>query len=414
MTDLTPLSLDDILAACAAGGGTALCVTTPLRPAGGAGAVIAPARVVDGNASVYAYERRMEVDEETGDASTVWTVVVDTKQSVSNRDEAAIEAARREPGTPEGDALLRVPTIQVTYNGHAWSDLTLPHRAYDAHIRSAFLDGQPVTQAEVYRAVRNVTKLDARALAEVAPTSLVLGAWDSTRKSHQARFQTCLTGEVIGVLADQDTPPSPATTNRRAAGRFDPVAASVRPDEKVVTALVRQQSEELSDKLQDKILKEAKKKGSAGSSMSTLGLGHIPPSLEGLGGVACRSITRRRVLSFSALRQLRFGGDAQADVAVRALLAAYGLLGMALSDRELFLRANCDLVEAGRPRVVLDLRYGDERELAPITPEVALDVFLAALRHAEATAGLRWEGQVLSLEGNTDILGAVSSDEPEE
>ncbi|MDO5633422.1 MAG: type I-U CRISPR-associated RAMP protein Csb1/Cas7u [Micrococcus sp.] len=413
MTDIKDLSLDDLLRACAPGGGTALSVTTPLRPAGGPGAVVAPARVVDGNSSVYAYERRLEVDPDTGDAQTVWSVVIDSKQSVSNRDEAAIDSARREPSTEEGEALRRVPSIEVTYDGQTWSDLTLPHRAYDGHIRSAFLDGTPVTQTEAYRAVRDVTKLNARALVDAAPTALVWGAWDSTRKSHQARFQTCLTGEIIGVLADQDTAPSATTTNRRAAGRVDPVAASVRPEEKVVADLVEQQAGELSAKLQDKILKEAKKKGSAGSSMSTLGLGNIPPSLEGLGGVACRSITRRRVLSFSALRQLRFGGNAEADVAIRALLAAYGLLGMALSDRELHLRANCDLVEASRPRVVLDLRYGDEEERAPISPEVALEVFTAALDNAEQVAGVEWSGQIMALTGNQKILGAASTDEPE-
>lgn len=407
----TPLTIDDLLQACAPGGGTTLSVTTPLAPAGGPGAVISPARVVDGNQSVYAYERRMELDQETREATTVWSVVIDSKQSVSNRDEAAIASAREEEHAPEGEALRKVPTIRVTYGDEQWSDLALPHRAYDGHIRSATLNGVPVTQTEEYQAVRNASKRDGRALMDTAPTSLLLGAWDSTRKSHQARFQTCLTGEVIGVLADQDVRPD-QNTNRRAAGRVDPVAASVRPDRKTVESLVADQAGDLSAKLQQKVLNEAGKKGEAGSSMSTLGLGHIPPSLEGLGGVSCRSITRRRVLSFAALRQLRFGGSSEADIAVRALLAAYGLLGMALSDRELYLRANCDLVEAGEPTTVLDLRYGRERQLAPITVEAALSVFDAALDHAETTADVNWSGQVMDLMGNPGILGASSADEP--
>lgn len=412
MSALNPLTHDDLLTACAPGGGTTLSVVTPLRPAGGVGAVIAPARVVDGNESVYAYERRMEPDPETGEPVAVWTVVIDAKQSVSNRDEDAIASARAEDGAPEGEALRRVPVLRVTYGDEEWTDLTLPHRAYDGHIRSATLNGTPVTQTDEYRAIRDASKLNGRALLDAAPTSLVLGAWDSTRKSHQARFQTCLTGEVIGVLADQDSSHTPRT-NRRAAGRVDPVAASVRPDQKTVTGLVEEQSGELSDKLQAKILAEAKKKGAAGSSMSTLGLGHVPPMLEGLGGVACRSITRRRVLSFSALRQLRFGGTSEADISIRALLAAYGLLGMALSDRELHLRANCDLTEAGRPEVTLDKRYGEEEKLAPITVETALDIFHAALAHAEKTADVKWDGQTLDLVGNPGILGSASADEPE-
>ena len=161
------------------------------------------------------------------------------------------------------------------------------------------------------------------------------------------------------------------------------------------------------------VLAEAKKKGETGSSMSTLGLGHIPPVLGELGGVACRSIMRRRLLSFSALRQLRFGGTTEQDVACRALLAAYALLGMALSDRELHLRANCHLVESDEPTVTLDLRYGKSRALAPITDEVAVQVFEAALAHADSVAGVEWNGQTIQLVGDPAILGAASTDDVE-
>lgn len=413
MSDFDTLSLEDLLAACAPGGSTSLLSETPLRPAGGPGAVIAPAKVIEGRGEpTYAYERRMELDE-AGQPRPVWTVVVDSKQSVSNRDEDAIISARRDQGTPEGEALRKVPTIEVRYGEAVESDLSLPHRAFDGHIRAATLDGAPVTQTEAYRALRDATKLDARALLDAAPTALVLGAWDSTRKSHQGRYQSCMTGEIIGVLADQDQEGGAPRTNRRAAGRVDPVAASVKPSAKDVEALVKAQAGELSAKLQDKVLAEAKKKGETGSSMSTLGLGHIPPVLGELGGVACRSIMRRRLLSFSALRQLRFGGTTEQDVACRALLAAYALLGMALSDRELHLRANCHLVESDEPTVTLDLRYGKSRALAPITDEVAVQVFEAALAHAKSVAGVEWNGQTIQLVGDPAILGAASTDDAE-
>ncbi|MGJ5591191.1 type I-G CRISPR-associated RAMP protein Csb1/Cas7g [Micrococcus lylae] len=413
MTDRTTLSLDHLLSACAPGGSTSLLSETELEPAGGPGAVIAPARVLqDGRGATFAFETRMERGDD-GAQAPVWTVVVDSKQSVSNRDEDAIVEARRDGSTREGAALRKVPSIEVAYGGQVESDLTLPHRAFDAHIRSASLDGVPVTQSDVYRALRNATRHNARPLLEAAPTSLVLGAWDSTRKSHQGRYQTCLTGEVIGVLTDQDHRPD-ERRNRRAAARVDPVAASVKPSAKDVEALVKDQAEELSDKLQAKILSEAKKKGDTGSSMSTLGLGNIPPSLGELGGVACRSITRRRLLSFAALRQLRFGGTTEADVASRALLAAYGLLGMSLSDRELHLRANCHLREKGEPAVTLDQRYGKSLDLAPIDVETAVEVFEQALAHAKKVAGVEWSGQTLSLVGNPIILGAATSDDADE
>lgn len=293
------------------------------------------------------------------------------------------------------------------------SDLEAPHRFADAHFRAGTRNGEPVTKDSEYRAARNANALDARALLEIAPTSLLYGAWDSTRKSHQGRYPTCLTGEVIGMVADQDRDPR-TSTNRRAGARVDPVAASVRPDEKTVKELVENQKDELSVKLQNKILAEAKKSGAKGSSMSTLGFGNVPPSLEGLGGIACTSIVRRRVLSFAALRQLHFGGSTEADVACRALLAAYGLLALTLSDQELYLRANCELVEKAAPQFSLDLRHGHSQGIEVLDEPAAVALFTSALEHARQVAEVRWDGQVLEIEGNESIRGAASADEPEE
>lgn len=407
------LTLEDLLTHCAAGGGSALQVTTELAPAGGFGAVISPARVVERNDATYAFERRLHVDPESGAMEAAWHVVVDSKQSVSNRDEAAVVRARQDETSETGAALRLVPTIQVSYSDITLSDLELPHRFADAHVRAGSRDGEPVTKDPEYVAARNANANNARALLETAPTSLLYGAWDSTRKARQGRYPTCLTGEVIGMVADQDRDPRTAM-NRRAGARVDPVAASVRPDEKTVKALVEDQKDELSPKLQEKILTEAKKNGAKGSSMSTLGFGNVPPSLEGLGGIACTFITRRRVLSFAALRQLRFGGSVEADVACRALLAAYGLLAMTLSDQELYLRANCELVEKGAPQLSIDLRHGQSKGLEPLDEEAAVALFRQALEHAQKVAGIRWEGQVLEVQGNESIRGAASADEPEE
>ena len=86
---------------------------------------------------------------------------------------------------------------------------------------------------------------------------------------------------------------------------------------------------------------------------------------------------------------------------------------MALSDRELHLRANCHLVESDEPTVTLDLRYGKSRALAPITDEVAVQVFEAALAHAKSVAGVEWNGQTIQLVGDPAILGAASTDDVE-
>ena len=62
MSDFDTLSLEDLLAACAPGGSTSLLSETPLQPAGGPGAVIAPAKVIEGR-QPWAAERAPLVEE---------------------------------------------------------------------------------------------------------------------------------------------------------------------------------------------------------------------------------------------------------------------------------------------------------------------------------------------------------------
>lgn len=52
------ISLDHLLAACRPGGASVLTSDTPLEPAAGPHASVAPARFVEGKRSVVAYERR--------------------------------------------------------------------------------------------------------------------------------------------------------------------------------------------------------------------------------------------------------------------------------------------------------------------------------------------------------------------
>src|SRR5439155_17240026 len=100
---------------------------------------------------------------------------------------------------------------------------------------------------------------------------------------------------------------------------------------------------------------------------SMLGLGGIPPTLETLAGVACHRIVRSHVLSFAALRQMRFGAGAEGDAACRALLAALALNALARSDSELYLRANCDLRESAAPVVEIDQRGDGRRRLSALS-----------------------------------------------
>lgn len=402
---MDPLTFADVDSACRAGGATVLSSVTDLVPAAGSHAGIAPARYVTGNQGTYAYETRY-IDDEAKSA-----VIVDSKASQLNRIEEAIALAIQE-GDP---ALSRMPSIRVHYEGHpeyTSFDYQLPHRFTDGHIRFGTHEGKPVTEDPIYVDARNATTANATALLELSPVSLVLGSWDSTRRAHQARYRSCATGEIIGVLADQtESGRKPAP---RGAARKDDLAPSVQLSEKDMLTLLKTQEDEMSSKTVEGIKKKAKAAKSGKTSASVLGLGSIPPSLDALGLVSCSTIIRSHVLSFSALRQIRFGSDNEANVACRSLLAALALHGIALADEELTLRANCDLREASGSRVALDGRRGTQREILPLTREVTGPLLGEAIDAAASKAGIHWDGQVFEVTGNPIILGGIETDADED
>lgn len=395
------IDLDLLLSASSPGGSTCMTSLTELAPAAGPQASVAPAKFAargrDGG--VYAYERRYL------DGVLRQAVIIDSKQSQLNRGEQALRQA-----IDDGHPLLsRLPRIAVTYERDGsileYSDLDLPHRAFDAHIRAGTVKGQPTTQVEAYRAVRDATPVNARAILDASPASLVFGSWDSSRATRQGRWRSALVGEVIGFCDSTDTA-------LKGGARTDPIGMKIELTEAALKNLAESQRAELSRKTFDKALKEAgRAKNERRVSASMLGLGGIPPTLEALAGVACQRIVRSHVLSFAALRQIRFGAGADGDAACRALLAALALNTLARSDAELVLRANCDLVEDGPTDVRIDQRGGRSLALSPLSISSADDLLAAALARAESVAGVSWTGVVLHVVGNPDIAsGAVDED----
>ena len=192
---MSTITLQHLLDACSPGGASVLTSVTPLEPAAGPHASVAPAKFVSGSKSVFAYERRFW----NGEAVTA--VLVDSKQSQNNRLEAAVSAAI----AVEDTVLTRTPRIELRFeDGQVYSDLDLPHRAFDGQIRAGTINGEPVTSVEEYRKLRDATVSHARPLLERSPMTLLLGGWDASRKSHQGRYRSILVGEIIGILADQD------------------------------------------------------------------------------------------------------------------------------------------------------------------------------------------------------------------
>jgi len=393
---MSTITLQHLLDACSPGGASVLTSVTPLEPAAGPHASVAPAKFVSGSKSVFAYERRFW----NGEAVTA--VLIDSKQSQNNRLEAVVSAA-----IADGDPVLtRTPRIELRFeDGQVYSDLDLPHRAFDGQIRAGTINGEPVTSVEEYRKLRDATVNHARPLLEHSPMTLLLGGWDASRKSHQGRYRSILVGEIIGILADQDGG-AEANQSKRGGARIDPLGARIQLDRAGRKAIADAQKEELSKKTYDNSIGKDEKEG-----LARLGIGAIPPSLEQLGGVTCQAIIRSHVLSFAALRALRFDSPTpQGDVGCRALLAALALNGLARSDAELLLQANCDLVETGPAVVTLDKRYGQKESFEPLSIDQAQELLSAAIDHAIQAANLTWDGSVLVVEGNPAILAAATDD----
>ena len=401
------ITLADLLDNLELGGGSVITSITELEPAAGPHASVAPAKFVDGSKSVFAYETRY-ID---GEARKV--VLIDSKQSELNRAEAAIEQGRQYGK----EAVVKIPRAVVTYqteNGPVeYTDMELSHRVFDGHFRAGRIDGKPITENDQYRALRNCTPADMSALLNTAPAALLFGAWDSTRKSNQVRLRSALVGEIIGVLADQE-PGAEHRQARRGGARVDAVAASVKLGAKELSSLVDDQEAELSAKNIAARRKEAKTaQADARISASTLGLGSIPPSLEETGAVACRRIIRSWVLSLTTLRQLRFGTDEKKNVAARALLAALGLNAIARAENELYIRANCDLIESAAPVVTLDQRFGEKKTFAPLTVKQADQLLLEAIEYAKEEGVADWNGQTFNVDGNSIIIANATAEDAE-
>lgn len=425
----TTITLADLLDNLELGGGSVITSITELEPAAGPHASVAPAKFVDDKKSVFAYETRYIVEEiqnpeDSEDAEKVVkgksrkVVLIDSKQSELNRAEAAIEQGRQ-----YGDeAAVKIPRAVVTYkteNGSVeYTDMELSHRIFDGHFRAGRVDGKPITENDQYRALRNCTPADMSALLSTAPAALLFGAWDSTRKSNQVRLRSALVGEIIGVLADQE-PGAEHRQARRGGARVDAVAASVKLAPTDMESLVNDQANELSPgnlkKNRDAIAaaSKAKNKDAAHVSASGIGLGSIPPVLEETGAVACRRIIRSWVLSLATLRQLRFGTDEKKNVAARALLAALGLNAIARAERELYIRANCDLIESSAPVVTLDQRFGEKKEFAPLTVKQADQLLLEAIEYAKEAGVADWNGQTFNVEGNLTIIKNATAEDAE-
>lgn len=313
-----------------------------LQPVGGQGDKIFPPTYpsdVNNAPPTHVFERRRAADGER------WCALVDSVQSQANR----LEECLRES---IGDG-VPIPHVVVSFAGsnlaglREITSLDAPHRVYDAILRDSLLDGKPFLDKDcaVGKRLLEASGADATALLEVSPTALLFGAWNSTGQGGGlgAKFARCLVSEVVAVgvpvedLVDRRTGEvSVRTAGRRTGSRIDPLGV-------VSKVPVFKGADGKWD-----VTKDAAGKGAKEVKPSAINHGNIRPEVQPL-GITCEHIEHTFVLSFAALRRLRFGGSAQKDSAGRALLASLGLLALTEQDaRGYALRSRCDLVCAGR------------------------------------------------------------------
>ncbi len=412
---MSELDLGTLSDALEIGGPSALSEVTELESAGGPQALVAPAKYASQNRATYVFERRYLADENSKGGIPVNTVLIDSRTSEANRIEQALQMGI-ESGQP---TLCKMPTMQVEYtlkndaSKLIESDLELPHRAFDAHFRLGFDSENPARsfiENPDYIAARNSTPADASALFKISPITVLLGGWDSTRKSHQARFASCVTGEIVGILSDQESYPleeSGRLASTRCGARIDPVGSSI--------SFSQSQADEISDRIG-----VSHKKGEKGKVRgSLLNVGANPPSVgvgssKALDGISVRRIIRSRVLSFSALRSISFGRGQEGDHAIRMLLAALAIDGIARADAELYLRANAHLVEADKPEIILHKRFGEKLFLNVMSIDAADALLDAAYEQAHELAGVDWHGQKLHVIGDPVVIQSVNDEAKDE
>jgi len=366
-----------------------------LQPVGGPGDKIFPPTYPGEGQNEpprHVYERRRLKGED------VWCVLIDSVQSQANRlEESLLEAIA--DGLP-------IPHVAVDFSGSGLdgidriTSLEAPHRVYDAILRDSELDGVSFMKSEVGQRLAKAKPEDASAILEVSPTALLFGAWHSTGEGGGlgAKFARCLTSEIIGVGVPVDEEVNRRTgevtirtAGRRTGSRIDPLG--------VLRKVEVFKGEDGWSTLEKDAGRKAKR-----VRPSEINHGNIAPSVQPL-GVTCDHAEHMVVLSFAALRRLRFGSP-EKDAAGRSLLAALGLCAVTEQDsRGYALRSRCDLVCDGT--MSLELVHADGRtEAVTIDRETARALYHEAFGQAQA-AGFELSADPLRLTPQKKLVEIV-------
>jgi len=291
------------------------------------------------------------------DGEDVACALIDSPQSQANRLEESLLAAHR-----AGD--VRIPHVVVDFNGFDLAGLSevtsldAPHRVYDAVLRDSLLGTKPFMNSPVGERLAKAKPEDASALLETSPNALLFGAWHSTGEGGGlgAKFARCLVSEIVAVRVPVDP-----VENRR-TGEVELRTAGRRTGSRIDPLGVLRKVEVFKGPAGWDVTAEGAGKKAKKVRPSEINHGNIAPSIAPL-GITCDHLEHSMVISFAALRRLRFGSP-ERDAAGRALLAALGLFAVAEQDAQGYaLRSRCDLVCDGRAPLQLVHPDGTTEEI---------------------------------------------------
>jgi len=255
---------------------------------------------------------------------------IDSVGAQANRMEPLFKKAS--PGRPENPLAKLVPQIEIALgNERTVSILDAGHRLGDAIVRSSDL------AEDAQAAFRQFLDTgDAGAIARLAPTSLVFGAWDS--RDTQAKLPRV----VQAVIRAWDV--SPIHRSAQYVPPVDYAALEVFSDE-------------------DK----KKAEGDAKSPLAQRGFVHVP-AVNAPGGVVVRGAIQRDVtINLVALRQL--GGDN--GPALRQYVLGLALVA-AVEPQDGFLRQGCLLtLDPDAPAVWTAVERSGKRMSVALEPDLA-------------------------------------------
>jgi CRISPR-associated protein Csb1 len=300
-----------------------------------------------------------------------------------------------------------IPHVVVDFSGKGLegistiTSLEAPHRVYDAIFRDSDLDGKPFMKSPIGDRLVKASNADASALLEVSPTALLFGSWHSTGRGGGigAKFARCLVSEVVAADVPVEEPVNPRTgeveprtAGRRTGSRIDPLGVLRKVE-------VYKGDDGEWDVTEAGAGLKAKK-----VRPSEINHGNIAPSVQPL-GITCDYLEHMFVLSFAALRRLRFGSP-EKNEAGRALLAALGLMSMAEQDAQGYaLRSRCDLVCEGKAPLEVVHADGTTANLAFDVADVR-DLYRAAFAAAK-DAGFKFQEAPLSLTPQNKLVEIV-------